>query len=130
MSEKENKFRFRFPLWAKSLLVLIVSVSVVSIVAINFFSNTLKSATRNFYIEQATKTADTLSIYVDKANTIAVRDKVFEIYDGLKEEQKVENSDWGSPEWETYLDYYNEVLEMPAYQALLAQIKTFHTRPP
>ena len=110
--QEKKKIKFRFPLWAKSLAVLIISVSVVSIVAINFFSSTVRSITRNFYVEQCVRVADSLGLYLDLDNVKAVKNKVDQIYQSIPEEEKVENSDWDSPEWYTYLEHYNEVASL------------------
>ena len=133
--QDKKKIKFRFPLWAKSLAVLIISVSVVSIVAINFFSSTVRSITRNFYVEQCVRVADSLGLYLDLDNVKAVKNKVDQIYQSIPEEEKVENSDWDSPEWYTYLEHYNEVASlddegnlqgMPEFMAIIDQLDAFY----
>ena len=123
-----KKFRFKFPIWAKTLLVLLFSISLVSIVAISFFSSTIRSITRSFYIDQSVKTADTLAIYLDKDDVQEVEDKVLEIYNALPNEERVDNSYWDEPEWEEYLAKYTEVLELPAYKRLFTQLEIFHEK--
>ena len=124
----KKKSRFRFPLWIKTLIVLILSVSIVSGVAIGFFSYSIRSITRNHYIEHSIEVADTLGLFVDLDDVKAVKNKVDEIYKSIPEDQKVENSDWGSQEWETYLNNYNVVVEMPEFSALMNQVKEFHSK--
>lgn len=126
--QKKKKFRFRFPLWAKTLIVLVLSVSLVSIVAVVFSTNVLQDITRSHYIEHSIELADTLGMYLNLDDTKAVKNKVDTIYKGLSEEQKVENSYWGEPEWETYLQNYNEVVTMPEYTRLFNQIHEFHSK--
>ena len=123
-----KKRRFRFPLFLKTLLVLILSVSLVSIVAIVFSTNTVTTFTRNIYIEQAIDKADTLGIYLNLNDIKVVKEKVQTIYKSIPEEEKVANDDWGSPEWKTYLDKYSEVVKTPEYQRLLKQIELFHSK--
>ncbi len=125
---KQKKRKLRFPLWAKALLVLFSSVAIVSGVAIGFFSNSIRQTTRNFYIEEAVKTADTLGIYLDLNNVKAVKNKVEEIYKSIPEEEKYDNTHWDEPEWNEYLDKYNEVVEMPEFESLMDQIKKFHAK--
>ena len=124
--KSKKRFRFKFPIWAKTLLVLLFSISLVSIVAISFFSSTIRSITRNFYIDQSTKTADTLAIYVSTDDVQEVETKVLEIYNSISEDQKIDNSYWGEPEWEEYLAKYDEVLGLPAYTRLFHQLELFH----
>ena len=126
--EKKKKAGFRFPLWAKMLIVLLFSVSLVSGVAIGFFSSSIKTITRNHYIEHSIEVADTLSLYVDLDNVKTVKNKVNEIYQSIPEDQRFDNSHWDEDEWNTYLDKYNAVLEMPEYIALMNQVKTFHEK--
>ena len=128
MSKQQSKKRLKFPLWAKALSVVLLSVTIVSVVAINFFSANIRSTTRNFYIEQSVKTADTLAVYVDVDNVKVVKDKVLEIYDSIPEEEKVDNSHWDEDVWVNYLEKFNEVTEMPEYLALMEQVKIFHAK--
>ena len=128
MDKQQNKKRFRFPLWAKALSAIFISVTVVSVVAITFFSHSIRSATRDFYIEQSVKTADTLALYVDTDNVKVVKNKVLEIFDSIPEEEKYDNSHWDEEGWSTYLDKFNEVMEMPEYLSLINQVKVFHAK--
>ena len=129
MKEKEKKkFQFRFPLWAKSLAILIVSVFIVGGTAIFFFSSSVKSITRKHYFDHSIELADTLGLFVDIDNLKTVKNKVEEIYQSIPEEEKVENSNWGEPIWEAYLEKYQEIWEMPAYLALFDQLSTFHMK--
>ena len=126
--QTKKKFKFRFPLWAKTLLVLLFSVSLISIVGINFFSSTIRSITRNFYIDQSVETASTLAIFLDLNNVKAVKNKTDEIYQSIPEKDKVENSYWGELEWEKYCARFNEVIAMPEYEAIMEQLALFHSK--
>ena len=128
MEQEKKKRRVKFPIWLKTLLVLLLSVSFVSVAAILFFSNTVKSVTRNFYIEESIHSADVLGILVDADDVKEVKNKVDEIYTSIPEEEKYDNTHWDEPEWEGYLDRFNEVVEMPAYERLLNRVKQFHSK--
>ena len=128
MNNQPKKKRIRFPLWAKALLTILLSVTIVSVVAINFFSSSIRSTTRKFYIDQSVKTADTMAIYVDVDNVKAVKNKVLEIFDTIPEAEKVDNSHWDEDIWTTYLDKFNEVTTMPEYLALMDQVAIFHAK--
>lgn len=129
MKEKQKKNHyFRFPLWAKTLIVLILSVLAVSIAAISFYSSTISAMTRNHYIEHSIELSDTLGVYLDLHEVEVVRDKTLEIYNNIPEEEKVENSYWGEPEWEAYLAKFASVIELPEYISLFKQIETFHNK--
>ena len=124
----KKKRRFRFPLWLKTLLVLVLSVSLVSVVAIVFSSNTVRTITRNIYVEQATQKADSLGIYLNLDDVKVIKDKVQTIYKSIPEEEKVANEEWDSPEWTAYLEHYSAIVETPEYARLLKQLETFHAK--
>ncbi len=123
-----TKRKLRFPLWLKTLVVLLLSVTLVSVVAIIFSANALRRESRNFYTNKSTELASSLSLYVDKNDVVTVRDAVLSIYNSLSEEDKVENSRWGEPEWETYHTHYQAIEAMPEYTRLLAQLDSFDAR--
>lgn len=124
----KKKTNFRYPLWAKTLTVLILSVFIVSGAAIAFFFSSISAITRNHYTEHATELADTLAIYLDVEDIKVVKNKVDEIYQSIPEEKRISNSYWDEPEWEEYLAKFNEVVEMPEYIALFDQLVSFHSK--
>ena len=123
---KKEKTKIRFPIWAKALIVLFLSISLVGVISTVFFSSSIRSITRNFYIDQSVQTADSLGLYLDIDNVKAVKEKVDSIYQSIPDEEKVENSNWDEPEWYAYLEHYDEVMDMPEYKALMEQLKAFH----
>ena len=126
--EQQKKRKFKFPLWAKTLAVLLLSVSTVSVVALVYSSRYLRNTTLNHYVDKATELADTLGIYLDYTDVLAVRNKTQEIYEEHEKagDTFVSNEFWGEEDWVTYYHYYDEVLNMQEYKDLLAQIQTFH----
>ena len=65
MDKAKKKRRFRFPLWAKTLIVLFLSVALVGVVSIVYSSNYLKQTTMKNYSEKSTELADTLGVVVN-----------------------------------------------------------------
>ena len=122
------KRKFRFPIWLKSLLVLVTSVALVSVVAIVFSSNTLKNITRNHYEEHSIEVADTLALYIDTDDYKELKAVVKERFDSIPEEEKVSNESWGEPEWESYLSHFEDIVELDCYKNLLGQIEEFHSK--
>ena len=118
--------KFRFPLWLKSLIVLILSVLIVSIVAIVYSATTLNSITREHYMEHSVELADSLALYLDKDDVKELRNAVQTKYDSLDDDAKVDNSAWDEPEWEEYLSNYEFVLEMDCYKRIMDQLAAFH----
>lgn len=128
MEKVKKKRKFRFPLWAKTLTVLILSVFIVGGAAITFFSWSIKNVTRGHYIDRATQLADTLGIYLNLDEVETLKNKVDAIYQSIPEEERVENTSWGEPEWEEYLAKFSEITETPEYISLFEQISTFHAK--
>ena len=127
--ETKKKFKFRFPLWAKALAVLLLTVFIVSGAAINFFSTSISNMTRNHYIEHSIELADTLGIYLDITSVKNLKVKVIDsIYNNIPESEKVENSSWGEPEWETYLENYSVLLDDVDYLKIMEQLAEFHSK--
>ncbi len=124
----EEKKKFGFPLWAKSLLAFAFSVSIVSTVAVIFSSNAMVDITRSRYIEEATHAADTLALYLNIDDVQFVQSTVDEQYKRIPEEQKVSNEEWDSSEWLAYLAKYSNVPSLSEYQRLLAQLEAFHAK--
>ena len=118
--------RLKFPLWLKTLVVLVMTVLIVSVVAIVYSATTLKSITREHYIDHSVELADSLALYLDKDDVKEVKNAVKAKYDSLDDEEKVDNSAWDEPEWEEYLSNYEFVLEMDAYNRLMEQLAAFH----
>lgn len=118
--------KIRFPLWLKSLIVLVLSVFIVSIVAIVYSATTLKSITREHYIDHSVELADSLALYLDQDDVKELKNAVKTKYDSLDDDAKVDNSAWDEPEWEEYLSEYEFVLEMDCYKRIMDQLAAFH----
>jgi len=127
MKKAKKKLRFRFPLWAKTLLVLFLSVALVGVVSIVYSSNYLKQTTLKNYSEKSTELADTLGAYINLEDLIKVRDKTQSIYNSLSKDDFVSNEYWGEEKWLTYLHLYDEVVAMPEYDRLIDQISKLHS---
>ena len=119
MDKVKKKRRFRFPLWAKTLIVLFLSVSLVGVISIIYSSNYLKQTTFKNYSEKSTELADTLGVVVNVEDLIKVRDKTQSIYNGLSDDDFVSNEYWGEDNWLTYLHRFDEVVAMPEYNRLM-----------
>ena len=127
MEEVKKKRKLKFPLWAKTLIVLLLSVSAVSVVAIVYSSNYVKNLTMQEYRNKSTQLADTLGVSINYEDFVDVRDATKAIYSGLSDEQLVSNDNWGEDDWVSYYHLYDSVREMDAYQRLFKQISDLHS---
>ena len=124
-NDGKKKFRFRFPVWAKTLTVLLLSVITMSVVAVVYSANKLKSSTQDHYINKSEEMALTLARFVDINDVKSLRAEVDAIYDQYMDEG-VSNEYWDSPEREAYLAHFESVLTSPAYLRLLDRISEYH----
>ena len=127
--EESKKRKIRFPLWAKILIVLVLSVVSVSAAAIIYSNNAVRSAMRNHYAEHSAEVADTLALYVDDDKVKSLKEKVDAIYKTIPEEEKVENNEgWNTQEWKDYLAYFKDIVETDEYKYLFKQVSDFHSK--
>lgn len=122
------KKRFKFPVWAKTLIVLVLSVLSMSVTAVLYSSYKLKSTTQEHYINKSIELADTLAIYLNFDDVREIKNQVDAIYQNIPEEEKVSNEEWDSPSREAYLSYFTPILSSPEYERLMDQIVEFHSR--
>ena len=122
------KTKRRFPLWLKTLIVLLFSVSVVSTVAVVYSAVTLRQTTRNHYIEHSVELADTLGIYLNLDDVKDVKNQVQTIYKSIPEDKKFDNTHWDEDDWSSYLSNYDSVVESGAYNRLFDQLTEFHSK--
>ena len=126
--EEKKKFKFRFPLWAKTLLVLVISVLTMSSLAITYSSLKLKESNRQNYINRSVEIADSLSIYLDLEDVKELKADVDAIYTTIPEEELVSNELWGEPEWDEYLERYASIIAPGGvYDRVMDQIVKFHS---
>ena len=118
--------KFRFPLWAKTLLVLLLSVLTMSVLAVVYSANRLRYINREHYLSKSVELADTLGLYLNLDDIKEIKGEVDKIYKTIPENERVCNTEWDSPEWETYLAKFESILELPAYDRLMSQISEFH----
>lgn len=127
MEQVKKKRKFKFPLWAKTLIVLLLSVAAVSVVAVVYSSRYLKKTTMQSYVDKSVQLADTLGVYLNYDEVLAVRDKTKEIYETVvPSDAFVSNDSWGEDIWLTYVHYFDEVVNMVEYQNILKDIEAFH----
>ena len=126
MAKQKKKSKFRFPLWAKTLTVLLLSVFTMSIVAVVYSSNKLRSITREHYIAKVVEVADSLALYLNLDDVKEIKQAVNDIYVNFREDELVSNEEWGSLEWTAYLEKYSSVISNPAYDRLMDQLLKFH----
>ena len=122
----KKKRRLRIPLWAKTLVVLLLSVISISVVAVVYASNKLRSITEDHYINKSVELADTLALYLDLDDVKQIKKEVIDdIYEKYKDEG-VPNEEWEDPRYEPYMAHFEPILTSPTYLKLMETINKFH----
>ena len=122
----KKKRRLRIPLWAKTLVVLLLSVISISVVAVVYSSNKLRNITEDHYINKSVELADTLALYLDLDDVKQIKKEVIDdIYEQYKDEG-VPNEEWEDPRYEPYMAHFEPVLTSPTYLKLMETITKFH----
>lgn len=107
----------------KKLVILIVSI-IVAISAISglFCYKGLSDITRTMYTSRSKELSATAAAMVDPHRVKNIRDQVMEIYRAT--EDRVSTEDWGSPEFDAYLEKYAAIAESEDYRILQEQLRT------
>lgn len=106
----------------KKLILLIVPLIVLIIVLAGFFAyRSLTDVTRTTYTSRSVELSKTASRVVDPKQVKTVRDKVMEIFRATPD--KVSSDDWGSPEFDAYLDNYKAITETKEYKDIREQLR-------
>lgn len=122
---KQGKRGFRFPVWAKTLTVLVLSVVTMSVVAVLYSANKLRSSTQEHYLNKSVEMADTLAKFVDMNDVKQLRSDVDAIYEQHINEA-VSNEDWNAPERGAYLKHFEPILTSEVYLRLLDRVAEYH----
>ncbi|MBR0380769.1 MAG: diguanylate cyclase [Mogibacterium sp.] len=99
----------------KKLVLLIVTVIVATMLVAGFFSyKSLTDVTRTLYTNRSRQLSKTAAESVDPQQVKLIRDQVMEIYDSTDE--KVSSDEWGSPEFEAYLQRYQHIKDTAEFK--------------
>ena len=104
------------------ILIVLIAVLISSVTAYISYTEYEKANERS-YKEEAYDLVQTASFLVDADALKAVSDKVYEIFMTVGPDELVTSDDWGSPEFEAYLARYSEVMEMPEFKKVHAQLQ-------
>ncbi|MBO7661740.1 MAG: diguanylate cyclase, partial [Clostridia bacterium] len=106
----------------KKLIIMIVSlIMAISLLAGLLSYKEIDDITRNMYISRSKELSATAAAMLDPQMAEKVRDQVMEIFRAT--EDRVSTDDWGSPEFEAYLQKYDAVQDTAEYKELQKQLR-------
>ena len=111
----------RFSLRRKTALLIVLIAIVLSGTAIAVSGNIIKKMIDSQYQSKANDIADTLALTIDAENTKLVVCSVKEIFDAT--ENRVGSEDWGSPEFNAYIDLFSQVEEEESFEIVHQQLR-------
>lgn len=119
MSNQVSQPRFSLK---KKLTILIVSIiAVIILLAILLSFRNITDINQSLYTSRAEELSATAAAVVDPQQVKVIRDQVMKIYDAT--EDKVSTDDWGSPEFEAYLERYAHITKTKEYQTIQRQLR-------
>ena len=117
MSQQKTRFSLK-----KKLTVLIVSIILfIIILAGLFFYQGFTDINRTMYVNRSRELSATAAAMMDPQRLKNVRDAVMEIYRAT--EDRVSTEEWGTPEFDAYLERYADIPRTEDYQVLLQQLR-------
>ncbi len=106
----------------KKLAILIVSIiAAISILAGLFSYKGISDISRSMYVSRSVQLSKTAAAMVDPSMVKTIRDRVMAIFNAT--EDRVSTEEWGSPEFDAYLQNYADVQEMDEYKTIQQQLR-------
>lgn len=105
--------------------VLLISLMMLAMCIVGILSNRgfIRDMIGDHYAEDSIKTAVTAASIIDAGKVAELLEQVLDIY--YKTDNKVTSDEWGSPEFDAYIDNYRAVEESPEFIALRDWMRTF-----
>ena len=106
----------------KKLALLIISIIItLSILAGLFSFKGISDITSDTYLSRSKEISATVAAVVDAEMVKSIRDRVMAVFNAT--EDRVSTEDWGSPEFEAYLDRYSEIEDSDEYRTVQKQLR-------
>ena len=109
----------RFSLNTKAMLMIVLISVVFCIAALTLSIFTFSRTNEELFKKQARDLAYTASLSVDGDSLKIVADSVKEVFRTIPESELVTSDDWGSPEFDAYMEKYSHICAMPEYISVL-----------
>ncbi len=114
--------KVRFPLKLKSTIIVVVLSAVLCTVSILMSAIRFSRTNEENFKNQASDLALTAAFTVDGDALKIVRERIFEIFSTIPEDEVVLSDYWGSDEFNAQLEIFAPVMDMPEYNTVLEQL--------
>lgn len=104
------------------MFILMVSIIVaISVLAGLFSYKGINDISRSMYISRSKELSKTAAAMVDPQQVKAIRDQVMEIFRAT--DDRVSTEEWGSPEFDAYLQRYAAIPETEEFKTIQKQLR-------
>ena len=118
MKNKKN----RFSLTIKTT-IMVIAMSIILCLTIFFISGKIiKDIIIEQYSRMSIELTSTVAATVDAEKIEHMRDVIMERYNNM--ENKVRNDEWGTTEWQEYVNQYKDIEEMDDFVSIRNHLKT------
>lgn len=112
----------KYSLKTKLTILIVVMIVVIIMLASLLSYRNITDINETMYIDRAEELSSTAATLVDPQQVKTIRDEVMAIFNAT--EDKVSTDDWGSPEFDAYLENYAAIIETEEYQTIQSQLRT------
>ena len=119
--------KVKFPLKLKAVIIIIALSAVLCAVSIVMSAIRFSKTNEENFKDHSKDIAYMASLTVDGDALRAVRDKFFEEFKKVPDDQIILSDDWGSDEFNAQLDRFAFITDMPEYKKVLAQLSKTQT---
>ena len=112
----------RFPLKMKATVLIILFSLILCTTAIIMSFTTFSRTNDDIFKNQARDLAYTAVSSIDGDALRKVKDDVLAVYLSIPQDELVTSDDWGSPEFDAYLERYSDVQESPEFKAVYSKL--------
>lgn len=113
----------RHSLRLKAFLLIIIIALLLGAVSIFVSGRAVTQLIRNNYEDNALALAKTAAVVIDGEALASLKDKTADIYSSLDPSERVNSDEWGSDEFNAYLDHFKDLNKTREYQTLLRQLR-------
>ncbi|MBQ9008852.1 MAG: hypothetical protein IJ088_05925 [Clostridia bacterium] len=111
----------KFSLKKKLALLIISIIILLSFLAGLFVYKGINDITRTLYLSRSKEVSTTAAAVVNPAMVQNIKNRVMEIFNAS--EDRVSSEDWGSPEYDAYLERYSDVEESEEFKTIQQQLR-------
>ncbi len=117
------KKKYNFPLKFKAVIIIIALSIILCAVSIAMSSIRFSKTNEENFKNQCRDLAHTVALTIDGDDLHKVTERVHEIFQSIPEDELITSDEWGSDEFNAYLENYKPIFDMPEYKNVLKELR-------